>query len=56
MFPAYKEHQLTPEEVTMLRFVHSGVTIVLTVLSWVLVLLLAFFYFRSLTQGNLWLD
>jgi predicted RND superfamily exporter protein len=39
------------------RFVRSGlVRAILTVLSWILVLLMAFIYFRALMKGHIWLD
>jgi len=40
------------------RFLRPGgaVSIILTVLSWILVLLLAVYYFRILMQGRFWLD
>jgi hypothetical protein len=42
---------------TMRRIATSGVvSTILTVLSWILVLLMAFFYFRFLVKGHIWLD
>jgi len=40
------------------RFVRSGgaVSIILTVLSWIVILLLVLYYFRVLMQGHFWLD
>jgi hypothetical protein len=41
----------------MRRLASSGVvSTILIVLSWILVALIAFFYFLALTNGQLWLD
>jgi hypothetical protein len=41
----------------MRRLASSGVvSTILIVLSWILVALIAFFYFLALTKGQLWLD
>ena len=41
----------------MRRFTRSGlVSTILTVLSWIVVLLLVFIYFRTLMKGHIWLD
>jgi uncharacterized membrane protein YqaE (UPF0057 family) len=41
----------------MRNFIRSGlVSIILTVLSWILVLLIAFFYIRALMKEPIWLD
>jgi hypothetical protein len=42
---------------TMRRFAISSVmSTILTVLSWILVLLMAVFYFRFMVKGHIWLD
>jgi hypothetical protein len=41
----------------MRNLVRSGwVSTILIVLSWTLLLLIAFFYIRSLIEGTMWLD
>jgi hypothetical protein len=41
----------------MRNFIRSGlVSIILTVLSWILVLLIAFFYIWALMKEPIWLD